>query len=408
MSSLAALAMAARALWAHRFRSLLTVTSITLGAFAIVLMSSLAESGLATLWKTVEDLGGGRMLLFVPKTPEREENRAASYERGLTRLDREHIERAVPHTERITEFATLGEVDAWGESGSAEVTDLVAADADFLEFMSLELARGRGFSEAENRGHAEVCVVGHELGKKLWRQEPVGRFATFGAHRCRVVGVLAPADHFGMNFGFDWDDVVVMPREAVADREPRAQAEGLIAVKTTDSRHNEIVKRVANQVLVRRHHGIDDFQIYDMSNAVEGFEKVFLLMKVIVGLLAGIALLIGGVGVMNMMLVSVSERVREIGIQRALGARGRDIRVQFLAESTLLSVFGGALGVALGVGAALAAAVGVAAAIPRWVGQVSEGATIVALVVSVGIGVVFGYVPARRAAELRPIEAIRR
>ena len=169
----------------------------------------------------------------------------------------------------------------------------------------------------------------------------------------------------------------------------------------------DIVKRIVNAVLLERHHGLDDFRLFDFETRLKGFFQVFLIMKIIVGLLAGISLVVGGVGIMNIMLVSVSERVREIGIRKALGATPADIGRQFLVEATLLSGVGGAVGVGMGILGALAGGAIIAHFKPTWLTLISQPAVVVALSSSALIGLGFGYWPARTASRLDPVVAIR-
>ncbi|WP_437725925.1 ABC transporter permease [Sorangium sp. So ce861] len=402
------LAIAAKALSAHKLRSLLTVLSITLGAFAIVLMTSLAEGGLLTLSRGIEQLGGARLILVAPKEPVRAERKKAMFVTGFTRKDRDRLARGIPHVAEHTLYAMLGSRDVTSDEGVEDRTDLVAADSGFLDAFRMPIGRGRAFSDEEDRRRARVCVAGPKLAARVWRGDPIGRWVTVGALRCRVIGVLAASERMGFNFGFSWDDLLVAPIDTAADVEKDVRTSALLVLKTDDVRNNDPVKRIVNALLVDRHHGVDDFTLYDFSGIMEQFEAVFATMKAIVGLIAGVALLIGGVGVMNMMLVSVSERVREIGIRKALGAAPGDISAQFLCEAALLSGAGGLLGVA---GGALAA--GLASSIirrftPGWVGAISTTAVIAALLVSSGVGVLFGWLPARRAGRLDPVAAMRR
>jgi putative ABC transport system permease protein len=403
---------ATRVLRAHKFRSALTVLSITVGAFSIVLMSSLAESGLATLSRGIEDLGGARLIDIAGKPPERGERKRASYARGITVQDRDAIFTALPGILDRSLFSTVGRRDVWGDTGVGSRTDTVAADAGFLGLFRMRLASGRGFSDEENRQHAKVCVVGHKLAVTHWNGDALGHWLTVsapggGAVRCHVIGQLADQDRWGINFGFDWLDVVVLPYATLGDVDPTVVLGADILVKTRDPSQNELTKRIMNALLVERHHGVDDFEIFDFARFMDKFHAFFAVLEAIVGFIAGIALLVGGVGVMNMMLVSVSERVREIGIRKALGASPRDIALQFLFEAIVLSGSGGLLGVVLGVAGALGSAALIQSMKPVWVGVVAEGAVVTALCVSVGVGLVFGFFPARRAARLDAIAAIR-
>jgi putative ABC transport system permease protein len=402
------LRIAAKVLWSHKFRSGLTVLSITIGAFSIVLMSSLAESGLATLSAGIEELGGARLILVYGKPPERAEGKLASYTGGLTMADWDQVFAELPNVVERTRYAALDRKDVVADSGVSSRTDLAVGDGGFLTLFRMRLAKGRGITEEENRLHARVCVVGHELAKKLWDGDALGHWMTISGVRCQVVGQLANQDRWGANFGFDWLDVAVVPFETAADALPILRLEAGNLVKTAAPTDNEVVKRIINTRLEARHHGVDDFQILDFAKIMDRWDHLFAIMKVIVGFIAGIALLVGGIGVMNMMLVSVSERVREIGIRKALGASPADIMAQFLCEAIVLSGVGGLIGVGGGVAMTEVATTLIRHYKPIWVGIVAQNAVIAALSVSFGVGLVFGLVPARRASRLDIIQAIRR
>ena len=401
------LRVAASALSARAGRSLLTVSSITLGTLAIVLMTSLAGSGLETLMRGIEELGAARMLLLSPKTPERAEDRAAK-PRPFTPEGRDALVAGVPHLRSSSLWASVRGREAVSDGGKTVRTDLVAADPDFFEVMHMAVARGRALSAVDEAAAAPVCVVGPELAKKVWQDGAIGHRLALGTLRCRVVGELAKNSRFGTNFGFDWDDVVVVPFRLGREHDPEIAAGALITLETDAPESNDIVLRVVNARLAARRRGIDDFTFYDLSSVVTKFRTTFALMQALVGLVAGIALVIGGVGVMNMMLVSVSERVCEIGVRKALGASAQAIRTQFVVDAALLSTTGGTLGVVIGVLASLGAGVVLRHLLPTWVAVVSTGAALTAFSSAVVIGLVFGWLPARRAARLSPVEAMRR
>jgi putative ABC transport system permease protein len=402
------LRIAQKVLRAHKFRSLLTVLSITIGAFSIVVMSSLAESGLSSLARGLEDLGGGRILWIAGKKPERQEGKGASYGKGITIQDRDVLFSALPYITGRTMYSPLWRRDVAGDSGVTARTDVVASDAGMIALYHMKMARGRTFTEEENREHAKVCVVGHKLATKLWDGDGLGRWLTVSGTRCRVVGQLANQDRWGIDMGFDWLDVAILPYNTLNDVDPTVTPQVGIVMTTDDQRHNEVVKRIINALLVERHHGVDDFQIFDFSKFMDKFNAIFDVMKMIVGFIAGIALLVGGIGVMNMMLVSVSERVREIGIRKAIGANPRDIAMQFIFEAIVLSGSGGIIGVTTGIGTAMLAGFIIGQFNQTWVSVVAYRAVVTALIVSMGIGVLFGFFPARRAGKLNAIEAMRR
>lgn len=411
MSPFETVRIAVGALGASRGRSVLTVLSITIGAFAIVVMSSLAESGLRTMERGIEELGGARMLLVVQKTPERGEAKQYAYSQGLSLNARDRVFRDLPHVRDLSLFARVGKKEVLAASGARATTDVVATDTQFFDVFRMRVAHGRAFTEEENRGRARLCVVGHKLAAKLGLDATgplaLGAILEVGPMRCRIQGVLADNDRFGVRFGFDWTDLVVVPSETYGDLDPQVGGRASVLVQTDDPASNDAVKRLVNARLVARHPGVDDFSLLDFSGIMKRFGAVFAAMELIVALLAGIALLIGGVGVMNMMLVAVSERVREIGIRKALGARPSAIGAQFLTEAVLLSMAGGGAGVASGLAVAFGASRLIASFLTTWQTSLAPVAAAVALAVSVGIGVIFGWLPAKNAAKLDPILAMR-
>jgi putative ABC transport system permease protein len=393
---------------AHASRSLLTVTSITIGAFSIVLMTSLADSGLKTLFAGVETIGGARLIALWRKNPEAMESKQVSYGRGITRHDTAAL-RGIPHLVEITQMVSLRSKPLQADTGNQVSGDVLGVDGATLGFFQYRAAQGRTLDEVDVRDRARVCVIGDELADKLFGkgEQVVGRtVGAFGSH-CKVVGRLVKLDLWGVGFGWGWDKMIAMPLDTLADLAPKeVDARRQIFMLTDGPGNNDIVKRVMNARLLERHHGVDDFAIFDFEKRLQGFYQLFLIMKVIVGLLASVALAVGGVGIMNIMLVSVSERVREIGIRKALGASPRDIGRQFLVEAGLLSCVGGLVGVLLGVGGALLGSALIKHFKPTWVTSVSEPAVVAALTVALGIGVIFGYFPARRAGRLDPVTAM--
>ena len=403
------LQIALRVLRANLFRSTLTVASIVIGAFSIVLMTSLAESGFGTLSRSFEELGGARLISMWPAKPEQAEGKEAMHLGGIDRHDAEAV-RKVPHLVTLTQFVSSWRQDLQSDSGTRLQGDLVGGDAEFLRFFRYQLAEGRGLDAEDIAGRTRSCVIGHELANKLWGEgtKVIGRNITVAGTHCKVVGRLQKVDRWGLGFGWKWDELLLLPIDTLLDRMPTVGKLGRRMFLLTDNpKHNDIVKRIVNALLLERHHGIDDFRLFDFETRLKGFFQVFLIMKVIVGLLASISLVVGGVGIMNIMLVSVSERVREIGIRKALGATPSDIGRQFLVEATLLSGVGGAMGAGMGVLGALLGGAVISHFKPTWLTLISQPAVVIALSSSGLIGLLFGYWPARSASRLDPVVAIR-
>jgi putative ABC transport system permease protein len=382
--------------------------SVSIGAFAIVLMSSLAHSAFETIKRGIEEVGGSRMILIVPKTPERAEVKARAYRLGLTERDRAAIFASLPHVDQHALYAKLAPRDATSDAGVVSRADLVAGDQGFLSTMKLAVTSGRPFAAREHEEHARVCVIGHAVAKAHWQGGGVGRMVSIGGLRCRVIGVLAPNDRFGFNVGFDWEKLVVIPVATATDWFADVPNRSLMLLVTDAVTSNDVVKRIINARLSERHHGLDDFSLIDFASVLRKFYAAFVIMEVVASCLAGVALVIGGIGIMNMMLVSVSERTREIGIQKAVGAQPAHLRAQFLSEAALLSLAGGVAGTALGLGVASLASLGVQRLVSSWVGATSWAAVGAALLSALSVGIAFGWLPARRAASLDPVEAMRR
>src|SRR6266542_5240534 len=178
------LIIARKVLYGHKFRSLLTVLSITIGAFSIVLMSSLAQSGLTTLFRGIEELGGGRLLFIAPKPAERGEAKQASYTRGLTVEDRDLVFSRLPHVVEHSMFTALGRKEMVSDTGRMKRTDLVSGDGDFFSFTHLELANGRFFSAEEDARHAKVCVIGWQVAQEMFDGDAVGHTLALNGVRC--------------------------------------------------------------------------------------------------------------------------------------------------------------------------------------------------------------------------------
>ncbi|HJZ89200.1 MAG TPA: ABC transporter permease [Polyangia bacterium] len=394
---------------AHKFRAALTMLSITIGAFSIVLMTSLAQSGLATLSRGIEELGGARLIAVFPEKPERARQKRESYTRGLTREDLELASERVPYIRASTIQSEMGEKQVRRSDGRQKVTSLLAGNPGFLDTYNIKIEHGRNLSEDDDAGRRKVCVIGADLKKALFREgeQPLGQMLTLGDTSYRIVGVTRKVNRFGVNFGWDWNDFMLAPDQTLLPERPGEGFAGWMIMRTDDAAHNDMAKRVLNALLESRHRGVDDFRLFDFASVLERWYQIFTIMEVIVGLLAGIALLVGGVGVMNILLVSVRERVHEIGLRKAIGATAGAIRAQFVIEATVMSLLGGLLGALGGAGMAILSGQLIAQFQETWVGVVSRGAVVAALLVSALVGMVFGYVPARRAGRLDPVECLR-
>ena len=402
---------------AHKFRSALTLLSIAIGTFSIVLMASLASSATATIFQGLEDLGGARMIVFFPQRPEKAEKKGASYNRGLTVDDADALRGRIPYVRYFEVHRSMGdrEVSDASQQGLAgalpvrKSADLVAANQDFFGSFGMTIAAGRALHPDDLLGRRRVVVLGHAVAEALFPnpEAALGRVIRAGTDSFRVIGVTAKLTRMGVDFDFDWNNFLAVPLTIGMT----ADSQTAMLLVTEGMQHNDVVKRLAAAVISDRHNHVDDFKVFDFSVIMEKFYEVFRVMQLIAGLIASVALLVGGMGVMNILLVSVSERVREIGIRKAIGASDKAVGMQFLFESALLSGLGGAVGAALGCPGVVLAGVIITAQSDAgqagWVTVISQPALLAALVSSVLIGVFFGLVPARKAGKLQVVDCLR-
>ncbi len=269
---------------------------------------------------------------------------------------------------------------------------------------NFRLATGRGFTEAEDRGRRRVAVIGPTAAINLFPgRDPLGYSFRIGQVPFEVIGITAPK---GTDFtGADLDDIVIVPLQTAMRRLFNEDHIETVYVQGHGLKDLGRVEREVAELLRQRHRlrdRPDDFTIQNQATLLSAERQTARALTLLIGSVAGISLLVGGVGILAVMLIAVRERAREIGLRRALGARQRDIRTQFLLESGLLSLSGGLLGMALGILAALGLGW-----FGRWETSVSWPAVATGFFFSVTVGVVFGYYPALRAARLEPIQALR-
>jgi putative ABC transport system permease protein len=272
----------------------------------------------------------------------------------------------------------------------------------YLDIRIWGIAEGEMFTEADVRSATKVCVIGQTIVAKLFPDgDPVGQSLRIRNLPFKVVGVLAPK---GFNFfGQDQDDIVIVPYSSHLKRIARRPNLNSIVIQAATPEQMAKIQQDVTDLLQQRRNGRDpDFTVRNQQELAEAATATTKTMTVLLGAIAGVSLIVGGIGIMNIMLVSVTERTREIGIRLAVGAHGRDVLTQFLIEAIILSLMGGTLGVLLGVGSSQ-----LISKLNGWPVLVSTSAIVGAVAFSAAIGVFFGFYPARKAAQLDPIEALR-
>jgi putative ABC transport system permease protein len=400
MDVIEALRASSDALRANRLRAFLTILGVVIGVAAVILLVSIGEGARQYIRQQFGQLGSN-ILVVVPGRTAKEGgmHMGTSAVRKLTMEDARLIERrsrAVLHAVPII----VG--TSWIRFGNrSRDTYIVGVGARYFKVRNLKIAVGRNFSQDDIEGSRRVCVLGRTVKRELMGEatSPLGALVTIGDAKYRVVGEMAPK---GVTLGFDIDDVVFIPVTAAQEL---FDTDWLfnITVKVASEAQIPQAKEDIRRLLTRRHAGKEDFTILSQDEVVAVMGKILNIMTAVLAGIAAISLVVGGIGIMNIMLVSVSERTREIGIRKAVGATNRDILLQFLAESVLLSLTGGLFGVLL----AAALAFALPAFVPFLPTHLVWWSVIVAFLFCLAVGIFFGVYPARKAASYDPIVALR-
>ena len=408
MKPIDALRCAIEALRRNLLRTLLTALGLVIGTGAVIAMIAVGAGARERLVAQIRSLGSNLIVVSPGSTTTGGARLGAGSRQNLTVDDATAIARDIPSVQ----------VAAPVVRGTAQIvaanvnwsTMLLGADASFLEAREWAVAIGRSFTREETDGAGKVVILGRSVADALFgAAEPVGQTVRVQMTPLLVVGVL---DRKGQNTqGSDQDDLVIVPLSTAKTRilgstHASSRAVGAIITKIRQGEDLANAERQIRDLLRQQHRRAvdqdDDFLIRNLSEIMERRDASARTLTLLLGAVAGVSLLVGGIGIMNVMLVSVTERTREIGLRRALGARRQDILVQFLIEAMTLSGVGGAVGIALG--AVIATLV---AALAGWPTVIRAESVILAAGCSVAIGVFFGFYPARRAADLQPVAALR-
>ncbi|GAB3498552.1 ABC transporter permease [Curvibacter fontanus] len=409
MNWLAALRTAWRALASNTLRSILTMLGIIIGVAAVITMIAVGSGATERVQAQMKGLGSNIMLVVPGGVSQAGVRLGAQTRQRLTEEDAQAIAVEIPEVQVAAPTSrTSGQVVAgnsnWG-------TAIYGVTNDFLEARDWGLSSGREFDPAELAGSAKVAWVGATVARELFgEQDPVDQVVRVRGVPMKIIGVLASKGQNSM--GQDQDDVLMMPISTLRNRiwggdaTSRLKRVGTILVKVREGQSMKGVEESVKDLLRQRFKvpsGVEDpFNVRNLTEILQAQEEASRIMTLLLAAVAGISLVIGGIGIMNIMLVSVTERTREIGLRMAVGARPTDILAQFLIEAVTLSLMGGALGVLLG-----AVATWGVGTLAGWQVSMSVGAIILAVGFSALVGVFFGFYPARRASCLLPIQALR-
>ena len=402
---------ALRALRKNKMRAGLTVLGVVIGIAAVTTMVSIGQSAGALVEEQFRALGTN-MLIVLPGS----QRRGGVRQSGMPTLTSKDAEAMAEECPAVLATSPLVGFDGQVICGNTnwKPKELFGVGTDYLKVRNRTMRYGGFFTDRDITSADKVCVIGRTLVAKLFQTtNPMGKAIRIGNIPFRIVGILEEKGA-GID-GSDQDDVVLMPYTTVSKRLYRTGFDIVHAIfasaRSVDSMADAEMQ--INQLLYERHRippgEKADFRIMNLTEMADALKTVAGILTVMLSSIAGISLLVGGVGIMNIMLVSVTERTREIGIRMAVGARGRDILRQFLVESVLLSSIGGVIGFALGVAASsgLTLLISSMTGGTKWPVVVSIPAAIVAMLFAGAVGTFFGYYPARRASKLDPIESLR-
>ena len=399
------LKVAFRAMGRNKMRSLLTALGIIIGVACVVATIGIGEGARVQAESQLQSLGTNFLMIFPGTTTSSGARPGWGSNSKLSEQDVDAIRQEVSSVSYVSaSIRSVAQVVYGNQNWS---TSIQGGEVDWPAIRSWNVAQGQFFTDADNRAAAKVCVLGRTVATTLFGDEdPVGKMIRIKNIPFRVVGVLEPKG--GSMMGQDQDDTVIAPYQTVRKKIMGTNSVGMImtAVSTPD-----LVLQAQEEIsaLLRQRHKInksagqeDDFMIRSQTEMLQQAEQQSRTMAVLLWSIAGVSLLVGGIGIMNIMLVSVTERTREIGVRMAIGAKGADIRAQFLVEAVVLAVAGGILGIGLGVGIQQAVA-----KFAGWPVLVSTSSVSLAFLFSALIGVTFGFYPALKASRLDPIEALR-
>ena len=390
------------ALMRNKLRTLLTMLGIIIGVAAVISMLSIANGAAANIQKNIAAMGTNTVQIYGGNRP----SKGLKGGRGSwlqMKADDWHAVAALP---TVAEACPIVSGQVTAVYGSANWnTQFQGTTPNFIVIRNWNLARGRFFTEDETRSGAHVVVLGQEVANKLFgASDPLGKTIRVSNFPMLVVGLMEEKGENG--WGGSRDDVLFLPY-ITAQRKLRG-GNGINQISASARRADQVaaLEEQIISLLKERYHipadAEDAFHAYNQAEAAKQAEESTQVFSVLLGGIASVSLLVGGIGIMNIMLVSVTERIREIGIRMALGARGFDILAQFLVEAITLCLLGGALGVALGIGISYAVATWVG-----WPALVSTSSIWIAFGFSALIGIFFGFYPALQASRLDPIQALR-
>ena len=408
MNFFAAVRSAFRALAANTLRSILTMLGIIIGVAAVITMIAVGRGATDRVQEQMKGLGSNIMLVMPGGVTQGGVRLGASTGQGLSEDDANAIARDVPEVQVAAPSMRTGAQVIAGNTNWS--TSIMGSTNDYLEAREWPLQSGRAFEAAEIQGSAKVAMIGQTVATQLFGEaDPLDQVIRVKKVPVTIIGILGKK---GQNsLGQDQDDIVIVPISTYRNRIQGGNAGklkrvGSISVKVKEGQSMKIAEENIKDLLRQRMKvqpgGDEPFTIRNLTEILQAQEESSKVMTLLLAAVAGISLVIGGIGIMNIMLVSVTERTREIGLRMAVGARGKDILTQFLIEAVTLSLIGGAIGVLIG-----AIATWAVGQFAGWQVSMTLASIFLATGFSAFVGIFFGFYPARKASKLLPIQALR-
>lgn len=394
---------ALRALANNKLRAFLTMLGIIIGVASVITMLAIGQGSKKSIQKQISEMGSNMIMIHPGADMRGGVRQDPSSMQTLKLTDYESLRNETNYISAISpNVSSSGQLIAGNNNYPSSVSGV---GIDYLEIRQLNIESGEMFTESDIQTSAKVCVIGKTIADNLFpNEDPIGRIIRFNQVPFRVVGVLKSKGYNSM--GMDQDDVVLAPYTTVMKRLlAQTYLEGIFASALTEDMTDNASEEITE--ILRCNHKLkesddDDFTIRSQQELSSMLNSTTDLMTTLLACIAGISLVVGGIGIMNIMYVSVTERTREIGLRMSVGARGIDILSQFLIEAILISITGGIIGVIIGCGASF-----IVKNVAHWPIYIQTWSVLLSFAVCTITGVFFGWYPAKKAADLDPIEAIR-
>ncbi|MBN1187909.1 MAG: ABC transporter permease [Bacteroidales bacterium] len=404
MNYLNLIKIAINALRRNKTRSFLTMLGIIIGVGSVIAMLAIGQGSKKSIQEQVSEMGANLIMIMPGSQFMGGVQLGSASSKSLTMEDIEEIKTNSPSVIMVSPEVRSSGQAIYANQNSP--TSIYGVDVQYLAIKKTSINNGRKFTGREIKTSAKVCLLGQTVIDNLFDEntDPIGRIIRFNSIPLKVIGVL---ERKGQNtFGQDQDDLIIAPYTTVQKRILAiSHIQAILVSAVSEGKSQQAVNEI--ETILRTNHKIkdneeDDFEVRSQEELVKTFSSISNVLTILLGAIAGISLLVGGIGIMNIMYVSVTERTREIGLRMSIGGRGIDILMQFLIESILISIIGGILGILLGIFASKTIAI-----IMQWPVVIMPQAVILSFLVCTVIGIFFGWYPARKAANLDPITALR-